>query len=1259
MRWRKRLAWLVALALAWTALLGYWLPGWIKPRIEAAATEALGTPVSFTALKIQPWLGVVTLDGLRVGEARAPLLTLEQAQVQLSLESVWRLAPVLRRVSLVKPEVFIERWSASEFNFTPVLRHVLNKPSTPPGSGEPMHFAVFNITLKDGVVHYSDRVLAQTHRIEQLQIGVPFISNLASAQEVEVMPLLSAKVDGSALLIKGRTLPFAQGHRSEVDLQLDGVDVSHWLEALQPLLPPELKMASRGGVLSTALTVAFEAPPAPQPARLSVRGGLQVNGLGVSWPSLPGLGQTDVAWDGLSVQGIDAAPLLRDVAIGQVKLSGLQWHHEAPVAKHGAGKGAAPAEQLQAKAESATPAAPWQWRVGEVSVDARKVDAQFWRPSASSVRWPVFTAMSANVKGLDSREKAKPAAWSLSLHDEHEGDIKASGHVQLSTLQLDGQLDIKALKLQPWAAPVLPTLPLQVALDQGELNLQARLDARLQPDAQHPPMAQVQASLLQINGLQTRLGNNLAAKDAVRLEQLELAGAQAQLDLQGAEPLQQLTIDALRLRGLDVSLTRGSQGEWLGMTPSVPNVATGANVNTSANTSAKADPPASKPLPDVALKAFSCEACQVRFTDQSVTPAAHVQVTQAELQLKDLSTHLDQPVQADLKALAQGRGRVQFAGQVRPEPLSVKGKVLVVGLDLREVQPYIDPLVNITVAGAKAHAEGQVQLQMLASKAGAPSGAASASASGGMNLRYQGRAGLSDVRVLDRVNDAEFLHWQKLDLSGLDIKLANDALDADLGRIALNDFYGRIIINPDGQLNLAGIMRQQAGAAPSSLTTPQAPGVAASAASSSSAASAPTTTNMASISTSQASTAHSASAPDAGTAQRPKPELRWQHIQLSKGEFDFTDHYIKPNYSARLTQIEGEVSAVASSKPEPATLRLAGAVDDSAPLLITGQLHPLGPRLFTDIQGSAKGIEMTRFSPYAGRYAGYAIEKGSLSVTVHYKVEGGKLEASNQVFLDQLTFGEKVDSPDALKLPVLFAVSLLKDRKGQIDINLPISGSLDDPQFSVGGIIWRVIVNLITKAVMAPFSLLSGGDSDELGLVPFDGGSAELSEAASKRLDTLATKLLDRPALKLEATGRADPISDAEGLRRAHVLQLMRAAKAKSTGEPADEVQIGPEERLTWLTAAYKAADIKKPRNALGLAKTLSAEEMEKLLKAAAPADNEALKLLANRRADVVKAYLVSKLPPERVLLTASKLGAEGLPEGDKGSAARVQFTIK
>jgi hypothetical protein len=174
---------------------------------------------------------------------------------------------------------------------------------------------------------------------------------------------------------------------------------------------------------------------------------------------------------------------------------------------------------------------------------------------------------------------------------------------------------------------------------------------------------------------------------------------------------------------------------------------------------------------------------------------------------------------------------------------------------------------------------------------------------------------------------------------------------------------------------------------------------------------------------------------------------------------------------------------------------------------------------------------MTSLSPYSGKYAGYAIEKGKMSLFVKYKIENDQLTAENRVFLDQLTFGDPVDSPDATKLPVTLAVALLKNRNGEIDINLPISGSLNDPEFSVGGLVVKVIVNLLVKAVTSPFALLGSvfGGGEELSNVDFDFGQAVITPPAQPRLEKLAKALLDRPALRLDIEGRADPEQRSRG----------------------------------------------------------------------------------------------------------------------------------
>ncbi len=1255
-------------ALTWTGLVGHWLPGWLRPRVETAATEALGTPVKLGALAIAPWRLEVTASDLAVGPTERPWLRLKQAEVGLSLESLWRFAPVIKRVDLQAPELDVERLSADRFNFSPLLDKLSQPSPDPQADAEPARFAVFNIRLRDGVVRYADRVLDQSHLVDGIRLEVPFLSSLPSHVEVTVQPLLEARIDGSALRVAGRTQPFHAGLRSEVDVRWQDVDLAHWLEAARPLLPEPWRPQARSGRLDTDLKVVFEQRPAPALPVLAVQGRLGVKALGLSLPAVPGAGALDAGWQQLELSGLDLQPLNRRATVGKVQLDGVSVKLRpsdagaASVAK-APGRGASPASDASGAAASAPaesaqkPAAPWAWSVGQVRIGLRDIDVQTFASP-----WPRLTQGLVEVKGLDSSERAQAAKWTLSLRDEHEGLVSAQGQVQVAAQTAELDLQVDKWSLPPWLAPIQQSGLLPVTVSQGLLSLHTRVRLNALPTAAGlPPALRIEGADLAVQGAQVSLAtaslgrgsakSNAAPSprsdaDQAKWQLLSLDGIEADVGLatggsnassaSGASGLQRLKVGTVTLDALDASISRDAQGRVLAGLVAQPSVEQPGQ-------RAAAQTPANKPTvtpPAIAVGIVQCRGCAVRFIDHSVQPAARFALQQTDLSVQGVSQRLDQVLKVDLRTRAQGRGQLGFQGEVRPDPLQVKGQVSVTALELRALQPYLEPHVNVTLAGAAALAQGRVNVDTVRQRGG-----------DALNVRYQGRLGLQDLRLRDRVNDALLLRWSSFTLDRADLAWRGGAIDADLGFIALKDFYGRVIVNRDGSLNLASVVRKAGDAEGTSVTTPQPGGKQTVAATQAVTASLP-------ASEASASAANAIAASSPGQVASAPPRLRWQGIHLEKGEVDFTDTFIQPNYSAHLTRLAGDISAVSSTQPEPAKVEVNATLDDSAPVRISGQLHPLGPRLLTDIQGVAKGIELTRLTPYAARYAGYPIEKGTLSVNVHYRIDGGKLQADNQVFLDQLTFGERVDSPDATSLPVLLAVSLLKNSRGEIDVSLPVSGSLDDPQFSVGGIVWRVIVNLLTKAVTAPFSLLAGDDGGELGNVPFQAGVAQLDEAARARLDKLAEKLKDRPSLKLEATGWADADLDREGLRQAHVELLMRRAKAKAKGLDVDEVVVEPGERGTWLKAAYQAADIKKPRNLIGMAQSLPDEQMTALLKASAVVDAPVLKALADDRAGEVKAYLSDRLDPERVRLTASRVGAEGKVD-EKSGGSSVQFQLR
>ena len=845
--------------------------------------------------------------------------------------------------------------------------------------------------------------------------------------------------------------------------------------------------------------------------------------------------------------------------------------------------------------------------------------------------WPQGTqplsALSLKVDGLAGAASAAPATFEASAADVRGATLRASGELRAATRLASVTTELTALDPVPWLAPWRPQLP--VDLIEAKLNAGAKWSVN--GEARSAELREGRVELLNLR-VQPR-GAGGPDADRLLLPRLLLSGVEA--DIAPTKPAA-LRAERLDLERLDIRAARDESGA-LGWTKGLPAKAA-EPISTpqpqppsQAQAQAQATP-AGGPAPSLRLATLACSACAFTLTDRAVKPPATLGLERIALKLGNLGNDRAARTNFEFSTTAQKNGRIDFNGQVRPQPLELRSKLKVDNLDLRLLQPYLEKFLSIGLSSARASAAGELNVD------GTETQPVSA-------LRWRGQAALADVLTLDQLNDrAEFVRVKRISADGLDIDWTPALLRADLGRVALDDFSARVIINANGTINLREVTRAEADRRAAS-TTPSDPTGATAVA---------TAASAAPVVSAAASAAPTANA-------RARPQLRWRAIELKRGRIDFTDNFIRPNYSAQLSDLAGTISGVAWNDPQPAQVDLTAKVDGSAPLTINGTLHPLGAQLATDIRAEARGVELTRLSTYSERYAGYGIEKGTLSVKLRYKIENGKLEAENNVYLDQLTFGDKVDSPNALKLPVLLAVALLRDSNGVIDINLPISGTLDDPEFSVGGIIIKVIVNLITKAVTAPFSLLAsafGGGGEELGYVLFAPGSDTLDDAGIKRLDTLAKALTARPGLKLEATGRADPSVDEAALRERYLDQLMRTQKARASGQLAESVKIDAAERDQWLTAAYKAADFKgKPRNLVGLQKSLPVPEMEALLRANAPVGPEALKVLADERANHVKAYLANKVPAERLLLTSSKIGTEGID--DKSGAARVSFALK
>jgi Domain of Unknown Function (DUF748) len=269
-------------------------------------------------------------------------------------------------------------------------------------------------------------------------------------------------------------------------------------------------------------------------------------------------------------------------------------------------------------------------------------------------------------------------------------------------------------------------------------------------------------------------------------------------------------------------------------------------------------------------------------------------------------------------------------------------------------------------------------------------------------------------------------------------------------------------------------------------------------------------------------------------------------IDIQDGVADFTDHSVQPTFSTAIYGLKGSVVGLSSDPASRATVSLDGSVDRYAPVSIKGKVNVLSAATFTDIAMSFSNIELPTFNPYSGKFAGYNIAQGKLTTTMEYHVENRKLDAKHHIVVDQLEFGAATESKQAVPLPIKLAVSLLKDRNGVIDLELPVGGSLDDPTFRIGPIIWKVFVNLIEKVVTAPFAALGKlfGGGPELSFVDFPAGASTLGPDQTQKLSQLASALVERPQLKLNVPLHTQADDDDAALERLGLDKALQAADA-------------------------------------------------------------------------------------------------------------------
>ena len=818
-----------------------------------------------------------------------------------------------------------------------------------------------------------------------------------------------------------------------------------------------------------------------------------------------------------------------------------------------------------------------------------------------------------------------------------------AGNFDVSPLASRGRLEASALKARTVWSYLRESLPFE--LTTGDIDLLADYDFST---AQAPPTLVI--DLQKVTLVDGGVRHSGATEDHVRLTRIEVEPSKFDLAKRSVT-IGKVTVSGGSVKGWREPDGRMSFEAFAGKVdrptdeeaaaaadrsgPPVPAPASTADSAApgSAATAAE-DPPWHIAVPDISLAGLD-----LQLEDRSLQPAAAFRLNPLNLQIKGYSSDTSRPLDLALDTVLNGddpkkAGKISAKAQFTADTSALSSHVELENIDLSDLQPYIAQRTSMTLLSGSLGTSLDVT-------------------SAGEDVTIKGTTTVTRLRTVDNALREDFIRWGSLKLDGIDfdskrkrLRIANIVADAP---------YARVIVAPDRTVNVSRVLSPPG-------TEPEPIGA---------------------ESAEQSDEAKAAAKKAKAAPPKPPPAadpdalaISIGNIRVRRASANFADYWIQPNFAVSIEELNGAVTGLSSDPRTRAKVELEGKVDRYAPARIWGEINPLAASAYSDIKMSFKGIEMTTATPYSGRFAGYKIEKGKISVDLSYKVENRQLLAEHRFVIDQLQLGERVESPDAVSLPLKLAVALLKDRNGVIDVNLPVSGSLDDPKFRIGPIVWKAVLGLLTKIVTAPFALLGSlfGGGEEMNLIDFEPGDATVDAAGQEKLAALRKALAERPQLKLDVpmTYSADldrPVLEERRLEE-KLLNIKRTELASkrrkaSEEEPVDATLLtDPAEHYRLLVALHRAElgkDAPLPEAALAFEqarKEAKKDEpppadaaiaaLEAALKQRAPVADTELEALGRQRAAAIQEVLLSdgSIEPTRVFVINAKpeTAAEGSP---------------
>lgn len=814
--------------------------------------------------------------------------------------------------------------------------------------------------------------------------------------------------------------------------------------------------------------------------------------------------------------------------------------------------------------------------VRDVDLHAKHIQlADLTRSKPYANSWDNF---SIRIEDLSTvLEEGKP--YHVEFFGPGGGKLAWTGEVSLPLSTSDGSLTLSEVSLitlsdliEPWVA---------LAMDDGRLNVQGDYRVNWGDELQYA----VENGRFGLSSVSIVPRNEESLPDTrVQLAALELSGI-------GVDSTQQTVVsDSLTIGGLQVD--GWQEGEKISLqtlfepkldhTAAAPDPNTPVSAINSASTIAAQDPNSPSSGTDewsASLKRIELRDSRIGFRSEFTEPPL-MQIQPLEITVDNVRWPLEGESGFTLALAVNERALLNVAGKLAPALGDGSLSYDLQSLPLPWFNPNLPEVLNADINDGALNIDGEITLAGFA-----PSLLA-------LNASIEGFA---SVRHGD---EDSFTSWKNVSAAGLSVDFNEQ--HAVLDTFSIVNFEGRIHIAEDGTINAADVLAGDP-------NEPAAPADA---------------------------TESTADAQDVAQPASQPWTFEAPRISITESNVDFMDQSLPINFRTVIGDLNGEIVGISSDPAKAAEVDLRGTVDGYAPVTLAGTFSPAPEDLALDLTLNFEGVDMALFSPYSANYAGYAIDQGLMNLELQYALQDSKLQGNNALRLDQLKLGEKIDSEEAVDLPLELALSIMTDANGVIDLAVPVSGDLEDPSFSLGGVIGSALVNTITKIVTAPFSILANlvGSEEDLQRITFPAGSAELDASGQDKLSQLSGALSERPRITLQLTGRLKAEADRDRIQRDTVrAQLLEDGL--------------PPEALDEKTADWEKAVTRRYQRLTETAsdENLTAAEQYKALAANIAVSDSQLLQLAEDRAIAVKTYLVTNagLAADRAVIAQGTLDAE------------------